>query len=1587
MSSRNISKELLKRLISREIDNNASFVTKLQELYRKEKKQNHGDYLGILRPNYISLKPVDDYDNLKYIIEMVKENRAGTKPVEFSKVGSTMEVIMNNIRTTDDLVKQLARIYGETKGKQFMVQMFPTLIVEQEDKNEKDELVLFYYLYYSRTHGVYRDDSNRDDNDTENHPPISVPFRVANRRDLLEAQRLCGKNALRNFPVPKSFSSIVGVVGMEIKVVILESKYGSDKLDIPDYFTNSKYIITWEKSLDTNMCFFMNLSKILKPELKDNRWRKRHAYRLFKEFYEGREELEEKPYKGFDTVNDLILVEEKYKLAINIWSSTYDAGTKTFSGTCERYSGFNMFSEYKVHHLLSYENHLMYITKKDVLFHNYACGKCKKTFPLHKKLKDHEETCTALTQHIFSKYSKLAGEKQINVLLDLKRKYPEIIFDGDFVYEWRATIDWEVFFKTIKPVEEQTKTIYLNSHIPSSVAVGGSEALYKVNPELESKFFCVSNYMSSLDDIDQDGVKKFVIPMNKDMLKFLFEMQKVANSEAHSKWQDFDTFFKNAIAQEDMYLARYALKKNELKKKRKEMIDQIKVNKEEKIKELGEELEKKKDRIFLKWIAYYKRLDCEEDINEFEQVNKDIMNNEFEQADKYFTLNEYIKRETKKIKIDANIIKRMKYHQSRKSKLKADYMRFNQYCAQMPVFGFSSRRFDLPLNKTYGIFQAMLDIGELKNEGNINRNMIKKPNEFVKIGTEKLIFLDLQCYVSAGQSLASVYKSYLGSNEKFDIPYEHFTSIKVLQEKVSDLKIEYFNSKLRGTTMKPKDFDLFLISCKEKGLETVYQLLEYYNLQDVKPMMKVIDIMQKSYFEDKIEMSKDVVSISGIAYRIRHRMATVKPIEDLMKEPFKFPFGRTYDEYEDECETYTYDADKMIEGNKKQDKLRHELDCEPDYVIPETYIKPCSIDKAFQQQCHSCYYCRNLFSDKQPYSKMTVDRINNEHDHVEGNFVLACLGCNTTRGDRYSIEEMKWRTTKTRFLRENPRPMIFKEDNKDLFYDLKKSMCGGLSIIFNRYMKANETKIQKVEWNMKEKKFVQRSTEFYHLCCAMFDAANLYGYCQEQGLPCGDPIIKLRGDVNDMMRRHGKNFYKNLFNPDIDGNDLLWIKGDFYVPENLYTYFAEFPPMIRKATIGKDDLSPNQQLLWGKNRPKSTKLIATMAAKNTIIYAPLAQWYLEHGVKIDIHYLVYGKKNACYKDFVKRTADDRRAADKTDDVVKEQKSKLISCSCYGGDLMNVDAFTNTYLSSDMKRINKTTNSPFFQSLDAFESPDGNTVYLANSRKTKVKQFVPIHVAKAILDISKLRMLSFVYDFLYKYFDREEMQFGLMDTDSLAVQFGCKSEERAEQLKPILNRIYNRYTDEEINEFSIKAKLSQTQINKRYQKMIEKDPKKTWQDARESLCREYETRNLIDFFVRPDMKEQFEKDRHLWLPREDHYDYDMRTPGLFKLEAVFHELAGNSAKCYLGLGRNGEKQKKIALKGVQKDRPENQASCGIDGYKRSIFEQLPVDVTNVGFVERRGEKYTYQVSKCGLNPLYDKMGLFEDNITTYPLINV
>lgn len=167
--------------------------------------------------------------------------------------------------------------------------------------------------------------------------------------------------------------------------------------------------------------------------------------------------------------------------------------------------------------------------------------------------------------------------------------------------------------------------------------------------------------------------------------------------------------------------------------------------------------------------------------------------------------------------------------------------------------------------------------------------------------------------------------------------------------------------------------------------------------------------------------------------------------------------------------------------------------------------------------------------------------------------------------------------------------------NEDIYHKMKANIAGGPSIIFNRYVKRDETTICNGE------KFVKKIVGY--------DANALYLWALGNEMPCGKQITISPYD----------NIIEDIKNDKLFG----FLECDIETLPYLKDYFSGMTPIFKNTEIDPMDkdlvgehMYNYSMSLENKNTLKSCKLMGSYYGKQILIYTPLLKWYLKHGMVI-----------------------------------------------------------------------------------------------------------------------------------------------------------------------------------------------------------------------------------------------------------------------------------------------------------------------------------------------------------------------------------
>lgn len=832
----------------------------------------------------------------------------------------------------------------------------------------------------------------------------------------------------------------------------------------------------------------------------------------------------------------------------------------------------------------------------------------------------------------------------------------------------------------------------------------------------------------------------------------------------------------------------------------------------------------------------------------------------------------YIREVSQKIYLyNVNKFENLIKYLSKGPELEAQLKRLDQILKQVPCIGFNSQKYDINLIRNE-LFAA---IGPVKR-------VIKNPG-YMCISTDYLKMLDITNYLPPGTSYSKYLETYLGKCKceseitctcnmaKGHFCYEYITSFDKLDEKALP-PIKCFDSKLKNTKLSQKDYERLKFVWKYYEMKTVKDLLIWYNNLDVAPFILAIKEQRKFYRQFSLDIFGDGVSLPSLAEKVMYQKCFLS--ENLIKpsnlaEKFDFPLTR-------------------FNGYPQQD-----IKADREFSMTIEHL-----NDLLAKQHYLCGLCKC----KLDIDNASADRINNKIGHQDGNILMTCIKCNCARKNM-SLSAFRYQ----KLLEFNSNRLVHSidEDNKDIYQKMKENIAGGPSIIFTRYAKRNETYIR--DSNKITKKIIG------------YDANALYLWALGNEMPCGQlTTINTYDTIIDDIKS------KKLFG---------FLECDIETPVHLKDYFSEMCPIFKNIEIDPKDKSIIGEHMFEYNESKgksgarkSKKLISSYFGTKILIYTPLLNWYLEHGLVITKTYsFIKAYSHQPFEQFMEEITTARRIGDldPTKKIIADMM-KLTGNSAFGRSGMDKSKHKEYKYTTDQKEEDKLTNSFTFYHK---EELDGSTEITLKMRR--IKQNNPIHLSIAIYQLAKLRMLQFYYECIDKYIDRSDFEYLEMDTDSAYIAFSNE--------KPFENLV--------------KPELKEDFLKHQYE----------WFPREDTI-----ENNLFDKKTPGIFKQEWSGDAMISLSSKNYICY---LPDEVYSEKNNKMIAGES---------------KISSKGVQKSR--NSDLLTNINFEKVILNKITLSGSNMGFrlCKETKSMITYRQHKTGLNYMYDKRQVLADGLHTIPL---
>ena len=296
----------------------------------------------------------------------------------------------------------------------------------------------------------------------------------------------------------------------------------------------------------------------------------------------------------------------------------------------------------------------------------------------------------------------------------------------------------------------------------------------------------------------------------------------------------------------------------------------------------------------------------------------------------------------------------------------------------------------------------------------------------------------------------------------------------------------------------------------------------------------------------------------------------------------------------------------------------------------------------------------------------------------------------------------------------------------DMLLMVEEGIRGGICHSIHRYAKANNKYMKYYNKNI-ESSYIQ------YLDIQYLDANNLYGWAMSQKLSRNNfKWVEDTSIINeDFIRNYKENSYKGYI-----------LEVDVKYPKKIHDLHSDLPFLPKKMKIDKCE-----------------KLVCSLHNKKKyVVHIKSLKQALNHGFKLKIvHRIIEFSQKAWLKPYIDMNVELRKLA--KDDFEKDL-FKLMNDVVFEKTMENIRKHRDIKLVTTDKKRNKLVSEPNYRTMN-YISEDLSIIEM---NKTKVKMNKPIYLGLSLLDISKILMYEFWYDYMKpKYGNRVKLCY--MDADS------------------------------------------------------------------------------------------------------------------------------------------------------------------------------------------------------------------------------
>ena len=271
---------------------------------------------------------------------------------------------------------------------------------------------------------------------------------------------------------------------------------------------------------------------------------------------------------------------------------------------------------------------------------------------------------------------------------------------------------------------------------------------------------------------------------------------------------------------------------------------------------------------------------------------------------------------------------------------------------------------------------------------------------------------------------------------------------------------------------------------------------------------------------------------------------------------------------------------------------------------------------------------------------------------------------------------------------------------------IEKGIRGGICQAAHRYAKANNKYMKNYDKNI-ESSYIE-----------YLDANNLYGWAMSQKLPVND----FKWIKKEELSKFNEDFIKNY---DENGNTGYFLEVDIDYPKELFNFHKDLPFLPERKKVEKVE-----------------KLICSIEDKEKyIIHIRALKQALNHGLKLKkVHRVIQYIQKDWLKSYIDMNTELRK---KAQNEFEKNFFKLMNNSVFGKTMENVRNHRDIKLVTSDKRRKRLVSEPNYHSHKKFS----DHLMAIEMKKIRVKMTKPLYLGMSVLDIGKMLINEFWYDYI------------------------------------------------------------------------------------------------------------------------------------------------------------------------------------------------------------------------------------------------